>query len=100
MTYFRFEATDEYHNASTTKEFEAEQLNEILEEFQFFLKGIGFGFSGNLGILPEETLSFDHCGSWGFEDISQTGGDVDFDYIYNEPIYNPNLGGFKTSEGL
>jgi hypothetical protein len=101
MTYFRFEATDSDPDSALTKEFQAVHLQDILAEFQYFLKGCGFEFKGDLGIIEEETTeTFGHCGSWGVEDISHTGGGVDFDYIYNEPVYNPNLGGFKTSEGL
>ena len=100
MTYFRFEATDSDPDSSLTKEFDAVQLSDILDEFQYFLKGCGFEFRGNLQIVPEETTSFGECGSWGNEDVNYTDAGVDLDYIYNEPIYNPNLGGFKTSEGL
>jgi hypothetical protein len=105
MTYFRFEATDEQHDSTLTKEFEAVQLQDILGEFQYFLKGCGFEFAGNLELVPEETTSFGECGSWGNEDVNNfyPAGGVDFDSLYDEVDSNPtnpNLGGFKTSEGL
>lgn len=100
MTYFRFEATDEYHDSTLTKEFEAVQLQDILEEFQYFLKGNGFEFKGDLGIIEEETIdTLGHCGSWGNEDVNYTGGGYDLDYIYNQPIYNSSFN-TKPNEGL
>ena len=107
MTQYNFEAYDPDEQSTTTKEFQAVSLDTILQEFQYFLKGAGFEFEGNLQIVPEEKyedpLSYGHCGSWGNEDVNYTSSGIDLDYIYNDPITNitnPNLGGFKTSEGL
>ena len=74
MTYFRFEATDEQHDSTLTKEFEAVQLQDILEEFQYFLKGCGFEFDGNIEIVPEELKV---TGDWG----------LNLDGIYDDSLY-------------
>jgi len=55
--------------AETTKVFEADNLSEILENFEDFLKGCGFSLKGHLEVVEPEhkTCGFctEHCGnSW------------------------------------
>jgi hypothetical protein len=54
-----------------TVEFNAETLNDILNEFEMFLRGAGFHFDGRLDIVneddyiqPEEELETTQTGSW------------------------------------
>lgn len=54
MTQYQFEAFDSDEQSTTTKEFQAESLDTILREFQYFLKGAGFEFDGNIEVVPEE----------------------------------------------
>ena len=57
MTQYNFEAYDPDEQSTTTKEFQAVSLDTILKEFQYFLKGAGFEFDGNIEIVPE--LNYD-----------------------------------------
>lgn len=54
MIQYNFEAYDPHEQITTTKEFQAESLITILQEFQYFLKGAGFEFDGNIEIVPED----------------------------------------------
>jgi hypothetical protein len=104
MTQYNFEAYDPDEQSTITKEFQAVSLDTILQEFQYFLKGAGFEFNGNIEVVPEETTetqSFDEWGSWGNEDVNYTGGGIDFDSMYNE-VDTPTdpMSSVKTSEGL
>jgi hypothetical protein len=54
-----------------TVEFNAETLDDILNEFEMFLRGAGFHFEGRLDIVneddyiqPEEELETTQTGSW------------------------------------
>jgi len=40
--------------AETTIEFHADSLSDILEQFEMFLRGSGFHFSGTLDFVPDE----------------------------------------------
>lgn len=60
MTQYQFEAYDPDEQSTTTKEFSAVSLDTILEEFQYFLRGVGFEFDGNIEIVPVEP---DYSGS-------------------------------------
>lgn len=60
MTQYQFEAYDPDEQITTTKEFSAVSLDTILQEFQYFLKGSGFEFDGNVQIVPVEP---DYSGS-------------------------------------
>lgn len=57
MTQYQFEAFDPDEQSTITKEFQAVSLDTILHEFQYFLKGAGFEFDGNIEIVPE--LNYD-----------------------------------------
>jgi hypothetical protein len=54
MIQYNFEAYDPEEQITTRKEFGAVSLDTILQEFQYFLKGAGFEFDGNIQIVPEE----------------------------------------------
>lgn len=59
MTQYNFEAYDPDDQITTTKEFQAVSLDTILQEFQYFLKGAGFEFDGNIEIVSEEITTGD-----------------------------------------
>lgn len=46
---------NEYDQTKVTHEFYAVDLSEMLEQFQDFLKGCGYQFSGNIEIVDEVT---------------------------------------------
>jgi hypothetical protein len=46
--------TDRNPGTKTTIEFEAEHIDDILEEFSMFLRGCGFVINGVLEVIPEE----------------------------------------------
>jgi hypothetical protein len=54
MTEYNFEAYDPNDKSTTTKQFDSASLDTILKEFQYFLKGVGFEFDGNIGIVQED----------------------------------------------
>jgi hypothetical protein len=45
---------DKQPGTKVTIEFEAEQLQNILEEFTMFLRGCGFIINGTLDVIPDE----------------------------------------------
>ena len=51
---FKFQSHDEYANDKTVKSFDADHLEDILEQFQLFLAGVGFVYDGNLEFVPED----------------------------------------------
>lgn len=46
---------------TNTQEFEADDLDTIISNFEMFLRGCGFYFRGNLDIVPEEEFSSNDC---------------------------------------
>ena len=42
-----------YNNSKSTSEFSAVTLENVIEEFEMFLKGCGFVFDGHLGVVQE-----------------------------------------------
>ena len=58
----KFEMAGQHYNylgfkkpgTKVTIEFEAEQLQDILEEFTMFLRGCGFTINGTLDVIPDE----------------------------------------------
>ncbi len=53
-------ANDEFDDVKLQMTTEAETLSDLIETFQYFLKGAGFHFDGNLEIVTEDdTESFD-----------------------------------------
>ena len=49
-----FKQIDEYTPSETTVEFTTDTINGIFEQFQFFLKGCGYVFNGQIDIVPDE----------------------------------------------
>ena len=49
-----FKQIDEYTPSETTVEFTVDNINDVLEQFELFLKGCGFQFNGKLDIVPDE----------------------------------------------
>jgi hypothetical protein len=46
-------AEDEFEGATTTREFTADYLPDVLSEVELFLKGAGFVFDGNLDFIND-----------------------------------------------
>jgi hypothetical protein len=46
-------AEDEFGGATTTREFQADFLPDVLSEVELFLRGAGFFFTGNLDFVDE-----------------------------------------------
>jgi hypothetical protein len=46
-------AEDEFGSSTTTREFQADYLPEVLSEIELFLKGSGFVFNGNLDFVND-----------------------------------------------
>lgn len=57
-----------------TKEFSCDTLDDVVKEFDMFVRGTGYSFSGEIAIVPEEEIVF-------------KGGD---DFHINEYEYDPN----------
>jgi hypothetical protein len=58
MSKFKF--VNENHESVTSKEFDAEYLYEVLEEFENFLRGCGYVFRGQLDFVENEEETFDN----------------------------------------
>lgn len=52
FTFIREESTY-YNNAKSTAEFSAVTLEDVIQEFEQFLRGSGFVFDGRLDIVQE-----------------------------------------------
>ena len=76
-------------------------LTDMLEQFELYLKAVGFNFDGNLDIVPEDrfddTVRFDEYGNYGennppvgernyTQDMTGTGHFLPYGY----PAYNYN----------
>jgi hypothetical protein len=46
-------AEDEFGGSTTTREFQADYLPDVLSEVELFLRGAGFFFTGNLDFVDE-----------------------------------------------
>ena len=49
-------AKDEFEGATTTREFNADYLPDVLSEIELFLRGAGFVFNGNLDFVNDFDL--------------------------------------------
>jgi hypothetical protein len=76
MADYHFSAYEK-NGSNVTKDFKAEDLSSILKEFQYFLKGAGFEFDGNIELVPTQ-------GDESFPDFdcNYDVGDG-FDFVYN-----------------
>ena len=52
ITFIR-EESNYYNNSKQTVEFSAVELGDIVEQFEYFLKGAGFVFDGHLQLVDE-----------------------------------------------
>jgi len=50
---YKLIAEDEFGSSTTTREFQADYLPEVLSEIELFLKGAGFVFDGNLDFVND-----------------------------------------------
>lgn len=76
MADYQFTAHEE-DGSSITKDFSAGDLGSILQEFQYFLKGAGFEFDGNIELVPTETDDRDPFADYNYA------VDDGFDFVYN-----------------
>lgn len=60
FTFIREQSNFYGNNCKQVVEFSAETLDDILTEFEFFLKGAGFYFEGNV-IIDQETWPVDEA---------------------------------------
>lgn len=52
----KFKFTCDNDGVVSSVEFEADTWVEALEQFQYFLKGIGYIFDGELGLIEEDEV--------------------------------------------
>ena len=50
---YKLIAEDEFGSSTTTREFQADYLPDVLSEVELFLKGAGFVFNGNLDFVND-----------------------------------------------
>lgn len=83
MTKFTFTREENQFNDTTksTVEFSAESLDEILQQFQFFLKGAGFYFDGDI-VIDQPCHSIDEA-NFECNNVSLYGMDVDLGHHYD-----------------
>lgn len=67
-------AEDEFGGSTTTREFQADYLPDVLSEVELFLRGAGFFFTGNLDFVDEFS-----------ESNMDFGLEQDWDTLYTEP---------------
>ena len=82
---FVYQNMDLYNNEVTSKittECNAVTLNEVLEEFECFLKGAGYHFEGKIDIVKEDD-------EYDFDDEDDDNGDGIWD-DENEQIESPS----------
>jgi hypothetical protein len=73
-----------------TVEFNAETLDDILNEFEMFLRGAGFHFEGRLDIVNEDEWNEDNDGVEEFE-TTQTGSwEWTVNSLMNPPKFRAN----------
>ena len=58
MAKYTFISEESLNRSKVTFEFEAVSLTEMLEQFEYFLRGSGFMFDGFIDIVESEDLSF------------------------------------------
>jgi hypothetical protein len=73
-----------------TVEFNAETLDDILNEFEMFLRGAGFHFEGRLDIVNEDEWNEDNDGDEEFQ-TTQTGSwEWTVNSLMNPPKFRAN----------
>ena len=76
MSKFTFVQKQNYNNSKTTFEFEAVRLEDVLEQFQYFLQGCGYN-------LDESHLEVVNNEEWNSMTESKEDDLDDIDSIFN-----------------
>ena len=72
MAKYTFICEEEYGTpAKRTIEFNADSLDDILNEFEMFLRGSGFYFKGTLDVVPHEYEFGENETNFDFSEIPQ-----------------------------
>ena len=72
MAKYTFICEEEYGTpAKRTIEFNADSLDDILNEFEMFLRGSGFYFKGTLDVVPHEYEFDENETNFDFSEIPQ-----------------------------
>jgi hypothetical protein len=72
MAKYTFICEEEYGTpAKRTIEFSADSLDDILNEFEMFLRGSGFYFKGTLDVVPHEYEFGENETNFDFSEIPQ-----------------------------
>ena len=71
-------AEDEFGNSSTTRQFQADWLPDVLSEVELFLKGAGFVFNGNLDFVND----FEEAPKWSTQEFETPQEDFEHDESY------------------
>lgn len=61
--YNHLAMTNRYPGTKINMQFEAETLEDILEEFKMFLRGCGFQIDGTLDVIPDEEFYGSNTGT-------------------------------------
>jgi hypothetical protein len=77
MANFNLSAYDEDAESSIIKEFTAENLDTIIKEFEYFLRGAGFDFPGTIELVPFETDEPELGNT-----VIVSGADIDYQYAH------------------
>jgi hypothetical protein len=82
-------AEDEFGGSTTTREFQADYLPDVLSEVELFLRGAGFFFEGNLDFVNDFETEPEWTTKSGIpeEDWSDHGGGstmADYPELYDE----------------
>ena len=113
MAKYIFVCEEEYGvPAKRTVQFEADSLDDILNEFEMFLRGAGFYFKGTLDVVPyddevkeEDEYNFDFSNipqnNWPFGDVKpQSTTSEDSIYISNENDIQLDFGAAQPALNL
>ena len=80
-----FKQIDNFTPSETTVEFTADTLFTVLEQFEMFLRGSGFHFTGNLDFVDDEQ-QFEEF----MEDEEEPQLDEPFESIYDGDLNSPS----------
>jgi len=83
----KFTFTHTLDDLKITHEFEAIQINKVVENFEDFLRGCGYVFDGNLEIVEQEKFPLEEYETFSTMNLNLDGieGAVGSDYIYVTP---------------
>jgi hypothetical protein len=81
MSYFKLinenNSFSDEEITTTTKEFNAEYLYEVIENFEMFLRGCGYHFNGHLDFVQDEEITDDS------DDLPDSSS---IEIVYGDPI--------------